>query len=707
MGAVSSDVFNKIARMMGAIGLVYLVAVVLKTFTVKLPYAYASVWAEPRGVLEPLQETPVDSWLWVYGLLAVLALEVFMIILTELSYTFAVLRPMRIVHERVLRSVVFSPMTFFDTTPMGRILNRLSKDMNTLDAELPFVVKSTVKLSLEIAVVVIVATVLSRGLMLLMLPVFYVMLASVRRYQRVARDVQRLESITRSPVISTVVESQGGLATIKAFGWGGRFERKLMTALNENHAAFIAVKDMGAWLSMRVGAVLSFVVFAVGMSAVLLRGSVPSADILLALTLALPLPSITGFLVQNITQLELQMTSAERLMTYSELPSEGELITHSDAARGVMRPAKNWPTRGTVTFRNATMRYRADLEPVLKDVSFTIRSGEHVGVVGRTGSGKSSLFRALLRLNECEGASQIILDGLLTSTLGLHDLRKAMFLIPQDATLFRGSLRYNLDPAGAARSDNVIWGAIKRAGLEDTILKVGGQEGLDFEIEDGGSNLSAGQRQLFCIVRALIRRGRILLVDEATASVDAENDVKIQEVLRSEFEDATVLTIAHRLNTIMDSDRIVVMDNGRVAEYDVPHTLLSDPESILSALVDETGAENAKLLRNMAEEAARTPRNLVEHPQDYVNGYIQADRATVTYRVLDGAVAPLEEVLPVAKKNARDWTAAISEEAAEEAREAATSGSRRDSLGRRGSSGRPTKRARAGSKKMLENKDFE
>jgi len=300
----------------------------------------------------------------------------------------------------------------------------------------------------------------------------------------------------------------------------------------------------------------------------------------LSMSYALQITQSLNWVVRQTVEVETNIVSVERILEYSRLKPEAPEILKKN------RPSVGWPTMGGVNFKNFSTRYREGLDLVLKDVTIAIRPKEKIGVVGRTGAGKSSLTLALFRIIEAAGG-RIEIDSVNTSTIGLLDLRKRLAIIPQDAALFEMSVRENLDPAGV-RDDTELWSVLELSHLKDHISKMEGK--LDAKIQEGGTNLSAGQRQLMCLARALLTPSNILVLDEATAAVDVETDMVLQRTIREEFSDKTMITIAHRINTIMDSDRIIVLDAGRVAEFDTPSALLAKgTSSLFYGLVKEAG----------------------------------------------------------------------------------------------------------------------
>ena len=303
-----------------------------------------------------------------------------------------------------------------------------------------------------------------------------------------------------------------------------------------------------------------------------------SSEAGLIISYSLTLTEVLNWLVRQAADLENNIVAVERIKEYSEITNEPDWTT-------VAPPPSNWPAYGSIQFKQYSMRYREGLDLVLKSVDANIKGGEKIGIVGRTGSGKSSLTVALFRLVESASGS-IIIDGIDISKIGLHELRTKLTIIPQDPVLFSGTLRINLDPF-QHHSDEDIWNALKLAHLHEFVNSL--EAGLQNEIAEGGENLSIGQRQLICLARALLRKTKVLILDEATAAIDLETDDLIQATIRSEFKDCTILTIAHRLNTIMDYDRIMVLDNGTLTEFDSPKSLVEDQNSIFHSMVTKSG----------------------------------------------------------------------------------------------------------------------
>ncbi|KAG8259190.1 Multidrug resistance-associated protein 4 [Homalodisca vitripennis] len=310
----------------------------------------------------------------------------------------------------------------------------------------------------------------------------------------------------------------------------------------------------------------------------------------LAITQAIGLTGMFQWGMRQSAELENQMTSVERVLEYTNVEKEPPLESAPDK-----KPPANWPEEGKITFSRVYMTYSPNDPPVLKNLSFTIASKEKVGIVGRTGAGKSSLIAALFRLAEIQG--EIEIDYIVTSSIGLHELRSKISIIPQEPVLFSGTVRKNLDPFDQYQ-DTVLWNALEEVELKEVVQDLAG--GLNGKLSEGGSNLSVGQRQLVCLARAIVRNNRVLVMDEATANVDPQTDALIQSTIRRKFADCTVLTIAHRLNTVMDSDKVLVMSAGSAVEFEHPHILLQNKEGVLYGMVEQTGRVTRDLLHNIA-----------------------------------------------------------------------------------------------------------
>lgn len=391
----------------------------------------------------------------------------------------------------------------------------------------------------------------------------------------------RITSINNSPIFADFSQTLSGTPSIRAYGAGPRFSAHCEASFDKMSASYILVQVVSQWLALRLDVLGGMVGFFIGAFAMGTRNSayaIPAGWVGLALNYSIELTGYLKFGVRMIAQVEADMSSVERILYYShniesEAPHE---IPEKDP------PAGSWPTKGEIEFRNASMRYRNG-PLVLKGVSLKIKPGEKIGICGRTGSGKSSLMISLFRISEIErDGGQILIDGIDTSEIGTSALRLNLSIIPQDPVMFSNTIRYNLDPFGFATEEE-LWTVLKKVEMVDVVGLL--PNGLDHMVSEGGENFSLGQRQLICIARSLLRKPKVLVMDEATASIDNTTDATIQKMIRENFKDATVLTIAHRLNTIMDSDRVLVMDDGEVAEFDEPGKLLRKPEGHFASMV--------------------------------------------------------------------------------------------------------------------------
>uniref|UniRef100_A0A8C2IMR6 Multidrug resistance-associated protein 4 n=1 Tax=Cyprinus carpio TaxID=7962 RepID=A0A8C2IMR6_CYPCA len=491
-------------------------------------------------------------------------------------------------HNRMFNSILRTPVRFFDINPIGRILNRFAKDIGHLDSLLPWTFVDFIQVFLQIIGVVAVASSVIPWILIPVLPLLISFLFLRRYFLRTSRDVKRIESTTRSPVFSHLSSSLQGLCTIRAFKAEERFQQTFDAHQDLHSEAWFLFLTTSRWFAVRLDGMCSVFVTITAFGCLLLKDNVG-----LALSYAVTLMGMFQWGVRQSAEVENMMTSVERVVEYTELESEAPWETQK-------RPPPDWPNRGLITFDKVNFSYSSDGPVVLKNISAMFRPREKVGIVGRTGAGKSSLISALFRLMEPEG--KIIVDGVLTSEIGLHDLRQKMSIIPQDPMLFTGTMRKNLDPF-SQHSDHDLWKALEEVQLKAAVEELPNK--LETELAESGSNFSVGQRQLVCLARAVLRKNRILIIDEATANVDPRTDELIQKTIRDKFKECTVLTIAHRLNTIIDSDRILVLDAGRIQEYDAPHVLLQNQNGIFYKMVQQTGKAEVASLLQTAKQVSR------------------------------------------------------------------------------------------------------
>ncbi|XP_066299993.1 ATP-binding cassette sub-family C member 5-like [Branchiostoma lanceolatum] len=521
----------------------------------------------------------------VFGGTAVLML--LLVVLKSWLFSKATLAASYHLYRKVFRSVFSSSMSFFDTTPTGRILNRFSRDTDNVDVGLPLGVNIMLSnLWQAVAAFVAIAVVLPYFLAAVAV-LFVLFFVLYYLFQAIIRELRRLENIRRSPWLCHVTETLNGLTTIHAFKMDSAFIKKFNGLMNDYINIFYLAHMGGHWVAARVEMIALVITVVMTLTVVLLHGSIPATQAGLAITYALQVSGMLQFMIQDAANTQAAFTSVERLRYYiTNLTAEAPDVPED------RDPEATWPSQGDIQLHNLSFRYRENLPLVLKGISCNIRSREKIGIVGRTGSGKSSLGVAIFRLVEpAEGT--IYIDGVDISKISLSALRSKLSIIPQDPVLFVGTVRYNLDPFNQY-SDDQIWRALERVYMDDAI------RALDLKLHslvvENGENFSVGERQLLCMARALLRNSKILILDEATAAIDSETDNLIQATIHEAFEDCTMLTIAHRLNTVMTSDRVMVMDDGQSSEFDTPRALLANKSSRFAAMVKAAGIDVTKYI---------------------------------------------------------------------------------------------------------------
>uniref|UniRef100_A0A8C0B8P8 ATP binding cassette subfamily C member 4 n=1 Tax=Buteo japonicus TaxID=224669 RepID=A0A8C0B8P8_9AVES len=492
-------------------------------------------------------------------------------------------------HNKMFQSILKAPVLFFDRNPIGRILNRFSKDIGHLDDLLPLTFLDFVQTVLQIFGVVAVAVAVIPWILIPLIPLFILFIFLRRYFLDTSRDIKRLESTTRSPVFSHLSSSLQGLWTIRALKAEERFQ-KLFDAHQDLHSeAWFLFLTTSRWFAVRLDAICAIFVIVVAFGSLLLDKTLNAGQVGLALSYAITLMGTFQWGVRQSAEVENLMISVERVMEYTELEKEAPWETNK-------HPPPEWPSQGMIAFENVNFTYSLDGPLVLRHLSVLIKPKEKVGIVGRTGAGKSSLIAALFRLAEPEG--KIWIDKYLTSELGLHDLRKKISIIPQEPVLFTGTMRKNLDPFNEY-TDEELWNALEEVQLKEVVEDLPNK--MEMQLAESGSNFSVGQRQLVCLARAVLKKNRILIIDEATANVDPRTDEFIQKTIREKFAHCTVLTIAHRLNTIIDSDRIMVLDEGRLKEYGEPYILLQEQDGLFYKMVQQVGKTEAASLIETAK----------------------------------------------------------------------------------------------------------
>uniref|UniRef100_A0A0A0L7B7 ABC-type xenobiotic transporter n=2 Tax=Cucumis sativus TaxID=3659 RepID=A0A0A0L7B7_CUCSA len=480
--------------------------------------------------------------------------------------------------SQLLISLFRAPMSFYDSTPLGRILSRVSMDLSIVDLDVPFSLIFSVAATSNAYASLGVLAVITWQVLFISIPTIILAVCLQRYYFASAKELMRLNGTTKSMVANHLSESIAGAMIIRAFEEEERFFKKNLEFVDGNASPFFHNFSANEWLIQRLEMLSAVVLASAAFCIVLLpTGSFSPGFIGMALSYGLSLNMSLVFSIQNQCNLANHIISVERLNQYMHLSSEAPKIIEAN------RPPSNWPSIGKVEIIDLKIRYRPNTPLVLHGISCTFEGGHKIGIVGRTGSGKSTLLSAIFRLVEPAGG-KIIVDGIDICSIGLHDLRSRFGIIPQDPTLFKGTIRYNLDPL-VQHSDHEIWEVLEKCQLRDVVEER--EAGLDSLVVEDGSNWSMGQRQLFCLGRALLRRSRILVLDEATASIDNTTDMILQKTIRSEFADCTVITVAHRIPTVMDCTMVLAISDGRIAEYDKPATLIKREGSLFGQLVKE------------------------------------------------------------------------------------------------------------------------
>ncbi|OCH94438.1 ABC protein [Obba rivulosa] len=497
-------------------------------------------------------------------------------------------------HHNAVRNIFHAPMSYFDTTPLGRILGVFGKDFDNIDNQLPVSMRLFVLTIGNVLGSVIIITVIEHYFLIAVVAIGVGYFYFAGFYRASARELKRLDAMLRSLLYAHFSESLTGLPTIRSYGEIQRFlnDNEYYVDL-EDRAAFLTATNQ-RWLAIRLDFMGGMMVFIVAMLAVSDASGVSAASIGLVLTYSTSLTQLCSVVTRQSAEVENYMSSVERVVQYSrgdqvEQEAPQEVPDHE--------PPSQWPDKGAIEFKDVVMRYRQGLPVVLKGLSLSIRGGEKIGVVGRTGAGKSSLMLALFRIVELESGS-ISIDDVDISSIGLKDLRSKISIIPQDPLLFSGTVRSNLDPF-KLYDDARLWDALRRSylvespSMKDDITTDGTHTpprfNLDSIVEPEGANLSVGERSLLSLARALVKDSRVVVMDEATASVDLETDAKIQHTIQTQFSDKTLLCIAHRLRTIISYDKIVVMDAGTIAEFDAPLELFHKTDSIFRGMCEKSG----------------------------------------------------------------------------------------------------------------------
>lgn len=565
------------------------------------------------------------------------------------------------IHNAAFARIICATLLFFDSNPAGRILNRFSRDLGVADDSLPITFFDLLNALLAVLSTLALVFAVNPWLLIAVTPLAVAFFQLRKYYMVTARAVKRLESVTRSPVFSLMGECLNGLPVLRAFKLQPMLMQRYYQAADANFRAYFAFISTSRWLGVRLDAMCFLLLIATTFACVALADELPASIIGVALSYVLTVTNTFQWMVRQSSEVENAMVAVERLLEYAEdTPVEDVALTdaqraaataHADTAAAQQQHKQHkqhelavhvnplhspvpagWPNSGAVTFNSVVMRYRPGLQPALRGVSFNIPGGSRVGIVGRSGAGKSSILLSFLRLVEPErhplspavaaeaglsatatassgvapGGCGICIDGVDIASVSLTALRAACSVVPQEPVIFVGSVRTNLDPF-VQHTDNEVLAALQAVQLARFVQAHGG---LNMQLTEGGSNLSVGQRQLLNLARAVLRRSKVLVADEPTAATDSDTDAAIQTAIRTAFKGSTIITIAHRLDTIIDCDVIVVMDAGKAVEVGSPHQLLSKgaAASPFAALVAETGPRTAAQLALAAAEAEAEAR---------------------------------------------------------------------------------------------------
>lgn len=512
-----------------------------------------------------------------------------------------------VLYKRLLEAVLFANIRFHDTISKGRLLNRFGKDFEGLDSSIADNLGRTIMYALSVVVTFITVTYVGGVRFFALASIMALLYYNVSKvYGQTSRDMRRLDSVTRSPLYSIYGETIAGVTVIRAFGASSMFLREMLRCVDTNACPYFGMWSVNRWLSVRFN-MLSAGIVAITAVVMLVDKNVEASFAGFALAFASTITSDLLFMVRRFVGLEQSMVALERISEFSTIAQEAPEFIEP-------RPSASWPEKGDISVEDLTIRYAPTLPNVLHGLTFDINAKSKIGVLGRTGSGKSTLALSFFRFVEAtEG--RIVIDGIDISKLGLTDLRSRLTIIPQDPTILSGTLRSTLDVFDEYE-DHEIFEALRRVHLLPSVdepeVNIGENANvfrdLDSPVSEGGENFSAGEKQLLCMARAILKRAKILFCDEATASVDYVTDELISQTIRKEFAESTIITIAHRLRTIIDYDKVMVMDQGRIAEFDDPSVLLSNPSSKFYALCKATGPKEFAVLKHMADEAARARR---------------------------------------------------------------------------------------------------
>ncbi|KAF6145054.1 hypothetical protein GIB67_013405 [Kingdonia uniflora] len=557
----------------GLVPLILLAQIIFQVLQIGSNYWMASTTPASKDVKPPVNGFTL---IFVYVVLAIGSS--FCVLVRALLLSTAGYKTATLLFQKMHLCIFRAPMSFFDSTPSGRILNRASTDQTEVDLNMPSQIAVVAFLIIQLLGVIAVMSQVAWQVFVIFIPVIATCILYQQYYIPTARELSRLIGVCQAPVIQHFAESVSGSTTIRSFNQESRFmdDNRKLTDGSSRPKFYVA----GAmeWLCIRLD-LLSSVTFAFSLVFLISmpEGVIDPGIAGLAVTYGLTLNMLQAWFIWDLCNLENKIICVERIIQYTCIPSEPPLTIEAN------KPDGNWPSFGKIDICGLQVRYAPHMPLVLRGISCTFPGGMKTGIVGRTGSGKSTLIQTLFRIVE-PAAGQILIDNINLSAIGLHDLRSRLSIIPQDPTMFEGTVRSNLDPLEEYK-DEEIWEALDMCQLGDEVRKKEGK--LDCSVNENGENWSMGQRQLVCLGRVLLKRSKVLVLDEATASVDTATDNMIQQTLRQHFRDSTVITIAHRITSVLDSDMVLLLDHGLIAEYDIPTRLLENKSSSFSKLVAE------------------------------------------------------------------------------------------------------------------------
>jgi len=592
VGAVSARVYKSY---MQQVGIWWWILLTVFISSVLGCYRLSDLWLSRWSSDEANDQHPASYYLMGYAIISLATL----ILTLATTFTSAGLsiRSAISVHDKLIRSLLRAKMAFYDTTPTGRIANRLSRDQDTIDQQLTSNFYFTLRAIAQVLSMVIVICVVIVYFGLALIPVMLVFYSIMQYYRHSSRELQRLDSTTKSPIFAHLSATLGGLVSIRGFGASQRFTARMINHTENNMRAFWMATVVNLWLSTQLGLLSAACLLLISLLSVVL--SIDAGLAGLCITYGFAFVFWIQALIKAFSRLEMNMNAVERTDEYIHLPREGREQSREKHGQhqsnqpncqeqceeiGFSHVPQGWPRTGNIDIQGTSLRYRAGLPLVLKELKLHFTPGTKVGICGRTGAGKSSLMAMFFRLAEPEGGSCLI-DGIDITKIPLHTLRHAIGVIPQDPTIFSGTIRANLDPY-EQHSEQDISRALSVVQMEDYVKQIGG---LSHVLDAGSGSMSLGQRQLLCVARALLKKPKVLILDEATASIDYKTDKLIQETIMDHFQGVTVLTIAHRIETIRMYDQILVLEEGRVAEFGPPSELINKG-GLFAGLVAESAS---------------------------------------------------------------------------------------------------------------------